>query len=268
MTLRCAVLAALVLPCALARPACAQSAPAPGRGVAFEQHLGAPVPVDRPLRSESGGTVTLREVASGKPLVLVLVWFRCPMLCGEITRGVLRSLRGVSLDAGRDFRVAFVSIDPSEGPELAAAKKANACADYGRPGCEEGIRFLADSGGSVAAIADAVGYRYRWDEGTAGWAHPAGIVVLTPAGVASRYLFGVDYPPRDLRLALVDSAEERIGTLADELLLLCFHYDPASGRYGLAIQRGLRAAGIATVAVLAFGIWRLSRRPRAVRREA
>jgi len=238
------------------------SVPAAAAGVSFEQRLGAVVPVDEPLRGEDGKPVTLREVAGGKPLVLVLVWYRCPMLCGEMTKGVLRSLRAVSLEAGSDFRVAFVSIDPREGADLAAKKKQNVCAEYGRPGCEQGLRFLTGTAAATEAIAQSVGYRYRWDEASASWVHAAGIVVLTPAGTVSRYLFGVDYPPRDLRLALLDSAAERIGTLADQLLLLCYHYDPATGRYGFAIQNGLRIAGTATVVALVIWLWRLSRRPR------
>jgi protein SCO1 len=240
----------------------ASSLPPAAAGVSFEQRLGAVVPVDEALRGEDGKPVTLREVAGGKPLVLVLVWYRCPMLCGEITKGVLRSLRGVSLEAGTDFRVAFVSIDPGEGPDLAAKKKQNVCAEYARPGCEHGLRFLTGTAAATEAIAQSVGYRYHWDETTAAWVHAAGIVVLTPAGVVSRYLFGVEYPPRDLRLAILDSAAERIGSLADQLLLLCYHYDPTTGRYGFAIQSALRIGAIATVAALVIGIWRASRRPR------
>jgi protein SCO1 len=265
MSLRALVTAA-VLGAALARGAFGQtsssSLPPAAAGVSFEQRLGAVVPFDEPLSGEDGKPVTLREVAGGKPLVLVLVWYRCPMLCGEMTNGVLRSLRAVSLEAGSDFRVAFLSIDPREGADLATKKKQNVCAEYGRPGCEQGLRFLTGTAASTEAIAAAVGYRYHWDEASASYVHAAGIVVLTPAGVVSRYLFGVDYPPRDLRLALLDSAAERIGTLADQLLLLCYHYDPATGRYGFAIQNALRIGGIATVAALVLGLWRMSRRPR------
>jgi protein SCO1/2 len=229
-------------------------------GVAFDQRLGARVPFDLAFTAEDGGPVTLREIAAGKPTILALVYFSCPMLCTEVLNGLVRSLRAVPLDAGADFRVVCLSIDPREDARLASLKKASYLESYGRDGADEGFRFLVGDEASIRRVADAVGYRYRYDAASDTYAHAAGIVVLTPAGVVSRYVFGVDYPPRDVRLALVDSAGERIGTLADRLLLLCFHYDPATGKYGFAIRRVLQASGAVTVLAIAFAIYRMSRK--------
>jgi protein SCO1/2 len=187
-------------------------------------------------------------------VILQLVYFKCPMLCNLSMQGVVTSLRGVSLDPTRDFTLITVSFDPHEGPELAAAAKRTAVHRYGKPQAAARWHFLTGDEAQIKQLADAVGFRYRYDEPTAQYVHAAGLMVLTPQGRVSRYLLGVDYAPRDLQLALVEAAGGKIGSLSDQVLLLCYQYDPLAGRYGLVIQRVLRAAGIATVLALGSAV--------------
>lgn len=233
----------------------------PPKGVKFEQHLDAQVPVDLTFRDSSGKEVTLRDCLDGQPAVLALVYYQCPMLCTLVLNGLVRSLKACPLEAGRDFRVIALSIDPTETPELALKKKMSYVDSYGK-GDGSGWRFLTGEESAIRKVADAVGYRYRYVPESGQYAHPAGLVVLTPGGRAARYLYGVEYPSRDLRLALVEAGNGKIGTAVDELLLVCFHYDPATGKYGFAIVTALRVGGGLTVLGIAWLIWRLARRPR------
>jgi protein SCO1/2 len=237
--------------------------PAILREVGFDQKLGAMLPPDGKFRDEEGHPVTLAEVGRGKPIVLALVYYRCPMLCTLVLNGVVRCLRTLSFDAGREFEVVAVSIDPNETPELAAAKKKQYVASYDRAGTDAGWHFLTGDAASIRALADAVGFRYTFDAASGQFAHASGILVATPAGVVSHYFLGIEYFPREVRLALVEAAEGKIGGLVDQVLLLCFQYDPTTGRYGLAILRILRVAAIATViAVLAYVGFHLRRERR------
>ena len=175
------------------------------------------------------------------------------MLCGMVIEGLLRSLRALSWDAGKEFEVVTVSFDPREGPELAKEKKENVIKTYGRPGAETGWHFLTGSEDSIRALTKAVGFRYVWDAGQKQFAHPTGIVILTPGGRISRYFFGIEFPTKDLRLGLIDSTSEKIGGLTDQLLLMCYHYDPRAGRYTPAITRLLKgAAALTLVGLVAF----------------
>jgi protein SCO1/2 len=244
-----------------------QSPPSPQsallREVGFDQHPGAAVPRAVELVDESGARVPFDSVLRGRPVVLALVYYRCPMLCTLVLNGLLRAARATSFDAGRDYDIVAISIDPAEGPELAASKRGEHVAAYGRASGADGWRFLTGPEASVRAIASAVGFRYAKDPRSGEYAHASGLVLLTPDGRVSRYLFGVEYAPRDLQLGLVEASAGTIGGLVEQLLLLCFHYDPASGRYGFAIVTALRALGAATVAAIAgFILWHLRRERR------
>jgi protein SCO1/2 len=218
--------------------------------VGLDQHLGELVPLDLVFRDEQGRQVQLGEYFRDKPVVLNLVYFQCPMLCTQVLNGLLKSSQALPLQMHQDYEVISVSIDPAETPEMAAAKKERYAGSYRRPGAREGWHFLTGEQAQIERLAAAVGYRYHYDERSQQYAHPSGIIVLTPEGRISRYFYGIDYHPTDLRLGLVESSQGRIGTLADQVLLLCFHYDPATGKYGFVIAGALRIAGLATVAIL------------------
>ncbi len=224
------------------------------------QQLGSRVTMDLSFRGERGEPVTLREAAGGKPFILALVYYRCPMLCNLILGGLLETLTALGPSAGGPFNVVTVSFDPREGPDLAAAKKANYLRSYRRPTAESGWRFLTDGAGSAERLCRETGFRISYDPATGQYAHASAILVLTPDGRVSRYFPGVAYPARDLRLALVEASAGKIGTVSDRLLLICFRYDPATGKYTLAVWRILRAAGAATVLGIALLLVRLSRR--------
>jgi protein SCO1/2 len=226
----------------------------------IEQKLGEQVPLDLTFIDEAGQPATLRELVDDKPVVLALVYYKCPMLCGQVLNGLLESLRELRLDAGREFNVLTISIDPEETPALAAAKKKGYLARYNRSGSETGWRFLTGEPDHISQIADAVGFRYTYDPKTRQYAHAAGIMVLTPEGRIARYFYGIRYNPRDLRLGLVEASSGTIGSPVDALLLLCYSYDPAHGRYGLVIANVLRVAGGVTILLLAALIFFLSRK--------
>ncbi|MCI0658671.1 MAG: SCO family protein, partial [Acidobacteria bacterium] len=184
------------------------------------------------------------------------------MLCTLELNGLVSALRTMSLEPERDFRIVTVSINPREGPELAAEKKAFYVKDYARPGAAAGWHFLTGEESSIQELAGRVGFRYSFDESSGQYAHAAGIILLTPSGRISRYFYGVDYPPRDLRLALVESSEGKIGSLADKVLLFCFHYDPSTGRYSMAALSAMRLGGLLTALVLGIFVVRMLRRER------
>jgi protein SCO1 len=234
--------------------------PAILRDVAFDQRLGAEVPLDAGFRDETGATVTLRNYLGDKPVLLVPAYYECPMLCTIVLNGVVSALRALPFDVGKEFRVVTFSFNPRETSELAAAKKATYLEDYRRPGAAAGWHFLVGDEPSIAALTQAIGFRYAWDEASKQYAHASGIVVLTPAGRISHYFFGVEFAPRDLRLALVEASGEHIGSLVDQLLLFCFHYDPATGRYSRLALNAVRAGGVLTLAMLvAFVVLMLRR---------
>ncbi len=230
--------------------------------VAWDQRLGERVPLDARFTDQDGRALTLGSLVDGRPVVLALVYYECPMLCTLVLRGLLDALREVGLDAGEDFSVVAVSIDPRETSALAAAKRAACVKAYGRAGGDEGWSFLVGEEPEIRRLADAVGFRYTYVEATDEYAHGAGVSVLTGEGAVSRVLFGVTFEPRDLRLALVEAGQGAIGTPVDRILLRCFHYDPAHGRYGFAILGSLRLAGFLTVGALAGCVLRLLRRER------
>lgn len=230
--------------------------------VGFDQNLDAQIPLDLPLRDEQGRTVKIGDYLGKKPAILNLVYYRCPMLCNEVLNTLLRSMNALSFDVGKEFDVITVSIDPKETPGLAARKKASYLARYGRPGAEKGWHFLTGDQASITKLAKVVGFRYEWDAKNNQYAHAAGIMLVTPQGKLSRYIYGLSYPARDLRLGLMDAAMRRIGSPIDQLLLLCYHYDPRTGRYNLAAMNVIRVLGIATIGSFGTFVFVMLRRDR------
>jgi protein SCO1/2 len=226
------------------------------RDVGIHQRLDNQVPLDLAFRDETGATVHLSDYFDGKPVILVLAYYRCPMLCTQVLNGLVDSLRGMDFEIGKQFRVITVSFDPREGPEIAARKKENYAAVYGRPGAESGWHFLTGDEDSIAQLTKAVGFRYAFDSALNQFAHASGIMVLTPQGRLSHYFLGINFPSRDVRLSLVEASQGRIGSPVDRLLLLCYHYDPATGKYYGATMTFVRLAAIATVLLISVPIAR------------
>lgn len=218
--------------------------------VEWEQRLGAQVPLDARFVDHEGRGVTLGELCGERPVVLALVYYECPMLCNLVLEGLVGALRDVSFDAGQDYRIVVVSIDPDESHQLAAAKRRAYLDAYDRPGSENDWTFLVGEEDQVRQLAASVGFRYTYVEEIDEYAHGAGVTVLTAGGVVSSVLFGASFEPRDLRLALVEAGQGRVGSPIDQILLRCFHYDPSKGKYGLAILGGLRLAGTLTVLLI------------------
>jgi len=217
------------------------------KDVGLDPHLGASLPLDAVFRDDTGAARPLGEWLDGRPAVLALVYFGCPMLCGQVLEAMTASLKPLSLDVGRDFDVLAVSFDPRDGPEAARAKKAEAIRRYGRPGTDAGWRFLTGDAEAIRRLTDAVGFRYAWDAAGAQFAHVAVVTVVTPDGRLARYFPGIEYPPRDVRLALVEASAGRIGTAVDRLLLFCYHWDAATGRYTPMVARALQLGGALTL---------------------
>lgn len=258
--------AALALSCVLllsSAPAGAQGEPLPVmqnpsgnpellKQIGLDQKLDAQIPLDLHFRDEQGATVTLRQFFGRRPVILTLVYYQCPMLCTLVLNGVLSSAKTMSFDIGREYEVVTVSIDPTDSALRAEAKRTMYTGLYGRPGAAAGWHFLTGEEAAIRQLADSVGFRYAYDKASEQYAHASGIIVLTPQGRVSRYFYGVEYVPRDLRLALVEASSGRIGTPVDQILLSCFRYDPMTGKYGLVISRVVRWAGMATI--LAIGV--------------
>jgi protein SCO1/2 len=220
--------------------------------VTLEQRLNTRLPLDPIFTDESGRQVPLKRYFDGKPVLLALVYYDCPRLCPLVLDGIVRSLRPLNLDPGKDFRVVAISIDPQETHELARKKKRALMTRYSRPGSQDGWHLLTGEQASIDAVAEAVGFRYSLQQNRDidRFAHAAGIMVITPEGRTARYFYGFDYPPRDLRFALIEASGNRIGSRVDQLLLLCYKYDPAQGKYTVAIMNVLRLSAVATVASL------------------
>jgi len=218
--------------------------------VRIDQKLNTQLPLDTPFQDDAGRAITLRDAIGGKPTVLVMLQYRCPMLCGLMMEGMNRALTQMKFSAGKEYNVVVVSIDPAEGQREATIKKQEYVQLYERPGAEQGFRFLTGSQPSIARVADAAGFRFKHDAQTGAYVHASGIMVVTPQGKMARYFFGIEYPARILRLSLVEAGEGKIGTLADKMTLFCYMYDPIQGKYGLAISRITQALGILTVLIL------------------
>ncbi|HUR98857.1 MAG TPA: SCO family protein [Pyrinomonadaceae bacterium] len=240
--------------------------PAALKKIGIDQKLGEQLPLDTEVKTEDGRTVELGTLfGSGRPVVLALVYYECPMLCNEVLNGLTGSLKGISLDAGKDFDVIALSFDARENekPGLAQNKKTAYMERYGRAGSEKGWHFLTATQPSIDAIANAAGFHYQWDEKSNQFAHAGGVMVVTPQGKMSRYFYGIDYAPRDLKLGLMDSADNKVGSVSDQLLLYCYHYDPSTGKYGLAILRVVRLGGVLVLlgmGAMGFVFWRRGRK--------
>lgn len=224
-----------------------QGLPPALREVGFDQHLGEQLPLDIELRDEAGRPVRLGQYFGQKPVVLSLVYYECPMLCTLTLNGLAGALRTLTFDAGKEFEIVTVSFEPKDTPALASAKKAAYLERYKRPGAEAGWHFLTGDAEQIARLTKATGFRYVWDERTRQYAHPGGLMVATPDGRLARYLYGVEFAPRDLRLALVEASAGKIGTTADSIVLFCYQYDPSTGRYSAAAMRVIRLGAAMTV---------------------
>jgi protein SCO1 len=230
------------------------------KGVGIDQKLDGQIPLDLTFRDEQGRPVQLGQYFGQKPVVLSLAYYNCPMLCTQVLNGLETGLKELKMDAGKQFNVLTISIDPSEKPTLAAAKHDLYTGIYAHPGAGDGWHFLTGDEPQIRRLADALGFRYAYDPETKQFAHASAIMVLTPDGRISRYLYGIEYRERDLRLALVEASHGKIGSPVDQILLFCYHYDPIAGKYGLLISRVIKAGGILTVLALGLMILWLSRR--------
>jgi len=220
------------------------------RDVGIDQRLGQRLPLDAIFQDEQGRPVRLGQYFGARPVILVLAYYNCPMLCTQVLGGLVSSLRVLSFDAGKDFNVVAVSFDPRDRPADAAAKKAPYVAEYGRPGAAAGWHFLTGSSASIERLTGAVGFHYKYDESLGQFAHASAITVATPGGKLSHYFYGIEYAPRDLRLALIEASGNRIGSPVDQILLYCYHYDPKVGKYGAVVMNMLRFGGVVAVLIL------------------
>lgn len=239
-----------------------QTMPTALREIGFDQNLDQHLPLDARFVADDGQAVTLGSYYGKKPVLLAFVYYTCPMLCTQVLNAMTSTISMLSLEAGTDFELVLISIDPRETPAQAAAKKAEYVHRYKRPGSDAGWHFLTGQEDDIKRVAKVAGFRYAWDEQTQQYAHPTGIIVTTPDGRLARYLFGIEYGPRDLKLALLEASDGKIGSYADQLLLYCYHYDPMTGRYGVYIMRTLRVAGVLTVLSIGMFILVMVRRER------
>jgi len=237
------------------------------QSVKIDQNLGAQVPLDLTFRDESGQTVKLADVfAKGKPVLLSLVYYKCPGLCTMTLSGMARSFKPLEFTPGKEFEVVTVSFDPTEGPQLAAEKKANYLKEYGRPEAAEGWHFWTGDKKNIDALCAAVGFHYAYDEQTKQYAHATALMLATPKGVLSRYFYGMEYSARDLRLGVVEASEDKVGSLNDAVQLLCFRYDPHTGKYSFTILRVLKIFGTVVMVTLGSFLVLMFRRERRLSR--
>jgi protein SCO1/2 len=222
------------------------------KDVTFEQRLNETLPLDATFTDESGRAVQLGDYfTSGKPVVLAFVYYQCPMLCTQVMNGISSSLKAVPFTPGQDFDVVLVSFDPRETPAMAAKKKQEHIAYWDAQATAGAWHFLTGDEWNIRRVTSSAGFNYRWDEPSAQFAHVSGVLVVTPDGRLSRYFYGVEYSPKELRMALVESGQGKIGSAIDQLLLYCYHYDPAAGRYGVVVMNLVRLGGVVTVAMMA-----------------
>ncbi len=241
--------------------------PAPLEHVTFEQRLDTRLPLDARFRDEQGRDVALGDYFGKRPVVLAFVYYTCPMLCTQIMNGVSRAVKVMPFTVGEDFDVVYVSFDARETPQDAAQKKQAQLEDYHQAATAAGWHFLTGDEPAIRRVTAAAGFSYQWDEASSQFAHVSGVLVVTPDGRLSRYFYGVEYSPKELRMALVESSEGKVGSVVDQLLLYCYHYDPATGRYGVIAMNLVRLGGAVTLALLGGFIWIMRRRETAAPRE-
>jgi protein SCO1 len=241
----------------------AEPLPAELEGVGITEHLGDHVPLDAVFRDETGREVTLGTYIDGsRPVILNLLYMGCPMLCGLVSNGLIDALKQIDQTIGDEFAVLSVSFNPAETPELAKVKLQSYLQEYGRPGAERGWHLLTGDETNIRRLTDAVGFGYRWNEQRQEFAHAAVTIVLMPDGAVSRYLYGVQYEPRTLKLSLVEAAEGKTGSTLDKFLLFCFHYDATTGRYGPTALNIMKAGGALMVLVIVGLVLVLRRKER------
>jgi protein SCO1/2 len=240
----------------------AASLPMMVQGVGIDQNLNAQLPLELKFKDENGQVVRLGQYFREKPVVLALVYYQCPGLCDLILNGLSHTMEQISLNVGSDYEVVTVSFNPKETWQLANAKKANYVEKYNRSGAKDGWHFLTGDEASIKSLADTVGFHYKYDPVNNQFAHASAIYVITPEGKTARYFYGIEYKPRDFRLGLVEASANKIGTPADQVLLFCYHYDPTTGKYGMAITQVTRALGTATVLLLGGFVFIMLRRER------
>ena len=226
------------------------------RDVGIDQRLDAQVPLDLSFRDENDATVRLRDYFDSRPVILVLAYYRCPMLCTQVLNGLVKSMREMDLELGKQYRVLTVSFDPREGPDLAARKKLTYSESYARAGTADGWHFLTGSQHDIGQLTNAVGFRYVFDSEHDQFAHGSAIMILTPQGRISHYFMGIDFPSRDVRLAIVEASQGRIGSTVDRLLLLCYHFDPLTGRYSASAISFVRIVSAAMLLLVGVPIAR------------
>ena len=246
----------------------AQAKPGLLSKVGIDQHLNQQIPLDLPFTDETGREVRLGEFFGKRPVVLALVYYECPMLCTQVLNGMVSALGVLTFDVGREFDVIAVSINPKETPGLAAQKKQAYLERYQRPQTAAGWHFLTGKEENIRRLAAAVGFRYAFDEKIQQYAHGAGIEVLTPRGVLSKYFYGIEFSPRDLKFGVMEASEERIGTAIDNALLLCYHYDPVTGTYGAAALEAVRIGGVATLLAIGSFLFVSLRKERMAHKDA
>jgi protein SCO1/2 len=254
---------ALVFMLAIAVPSFANNAalrPPDLKGIGIEQKLNAQVPLDTMFRDETGAAVSLSKYFGRRAVLLAPVYYTCPNLCSQILSGMVSGLRPLSLTPGRDFDIVAISFDPSDKPEVAGAKRDKYVHSYSHKATTAGWHFLTGDQKSITAVMNAIGFHYRWDDKNKMFVHASGLMILTPDGHVARYLYGVDYEPKDLKLGLVEASNRKIGSPVDQILLFCYHYDPATGKYGLVVLNTLRGAAVLTLVVLGAGLAWLWRR--------
>lgn len=259
------LLFSLVLVIVVVRPAQAQEDLPQNliKQVGFDQKLNAQVPLEITFTDSTGRQVQLADYFGHKPVILSLGYYECPMLCSLVRNGLFESLKALDFSVGEEFELVIVSIDPGETPEVAETKRRASMIEYGRSSTGEGWNFLVGEEPAINQLAAAIGFRYTYDANIEQYVHPSGIVVLTPEGKVSHYFYGIDFPPQDLRLGLVEAAANKIGSVTDQLLLLCYHYDPVSGEYTLFIMNIIRIVGVATVLLIGGALlWLLYRERR------
>ena len=231
--------------------------------VGIEQHLNAQLPANLEFRDELGNAVKLGDYfGHGRPVILNLGYYQCPMLCSELLQGLVGSMKALTLELGQDFDVVTLSFDPSETTDMAAAKKRDIMKRYGRANADRGWHFLTGRADQIKALTDAVGFQYQFDPKTGQYAHATAIVLLTPDRRVAEYFYGVEFSPRDLRLGLVQASQGKIGNITDSVLLYCYHYDPRSGKYGAVISNVLKISGLATILILGTFVYVMYRADR------
>ena len=233
--------------------------------VGIEQKLGEQLPLDTELKDETGKIVRLGDYFGDRPVIVAFVYYECPMLCNQVLNGLTGALKGMTFDAGKEFDVVAISFDAREFdmPDLAGNKKVSYLERYGRPGTEKGWHFLTGNKESIERVTSAAGFSFEWDEKSNQFAHAAGVMIANPDGKLSRYFYGIDYSPKDLKFGIMESAQNKVGNAAEQLLLFCYHYDPSTGKYGLAILKVMRVAGVLTLmgmGAMALVFWRKNKK--------